>query len=248
MKKVDSKFSGIGESLLAEKDPRDLNLLFKQKKHGVSSEKHDELTKETHEAKKSYEEAQAEAKAEMQVEYVKALKAFYADESYFDEFKDCDPLGKEVLVKIFFFQPPKELASKRALGETELIITSKFDKQLKTTTQALYERYYPIVKVIKKGADKDLESIKIGGLYTVPAIDIEGEQWNPDFLHYMNTFAKADNGKQGQVHTPGDMPPKIQSIKLNWERYKFQIPGSVKESDGSIYLIPSVKLKTPYRI
>lgn len=247
-----SKYKGIGESLEAvvgEKDPRDVNLLLNNHPIRTSTvDKKETVVNDTEEAKRTYEEAQAQAKAEMQVEYVKALKDFYSDESYFDEFKDCEPLGKEVLVKIFFFQPPKELASKRALGETELIISSKFDKQLKTTTQALYERYYPVVKVIKKGSDKDLENIKIGELYTVPAVDIEGEQWNPDFLHYMNTFAKVDNGKQGIVHTPPDMPPKIQSIKLTWDRYKFQVPGSVKESDGSIYLIPSVKLKTPYRI
>lgn len=245
-----SKFSGIGESLEAmvdEKDPRDLNLMFKNK-HGVSTEVAEQKQAETLEVKRSYEEAQAAAKAEMQVEYVKALKEFYTDESYFEEFKDCEPLGKEVLVKIFFFQPPKVLASKRALGETELIISSKFDNQLKTTTQALYERYYPIVKVIKKGTDAELEKIKIGELYTVPSVDIEGEQWNPDFLHYMNTFAKADNGKQGVVHTPPDMTPKIQSIKLTWEKYKFQVPGSVKESDGSIYLVPHIKLKTPYKV
>jgi hypothetical protein len=250
--KKGAKYSGIGESLEAvvgEKDPRDVNLLLNNHPIRTSTvDKKETVVNDTEEAKRTYEEAQAQAKAEMQVEYVKALKDFYSDESYFDEFKDCEPLGKEVLVKIFFFQPPKELASKRALGETELIISSKFDKQLKTTTQALYERYYPVVKVIKKGSDKDLENIKIGELYTVPAVDIEGEQWNPDFLHYMNTFAKVDNGKHGIVHTPPDMPPKIQSIKLTWDRYKFQVPGSVKESDGSIYLIPSVKLKTPYRI
>ena len=253
MKKGVSKYSGIGESLEAvvgEKDPRDVNLLLKNHpvRNVMTDDKKEAAVKEVEEAKRTYEQAQAQAKIELQNEYKKALKAFYEDESYFDEFKDCEPIGKEVLVKIFFFKPSKELAAKRVLGEKELIISSKFDKQLKTTTEALYEKYYPIVKVIKKGGDSGLDKIKIGELYTVPAVDIEGEQWNPDFLHYMNTFAKADNGKQGIVHIPPDMEPKIQSIKLNWDRYKFQAPGSVKESDGSIYLIPSVKLKTPYKI
>lgn len=243
-----SKFSGIGESLEAmvdEKDPRDLNLMFKNK-HGVSSEEAEKVKSEKAEASKSYEEAQAQLKIEIQEDYSRALKAFSEDESYFNEFKDCDPIGKEVIVKLFKFKPSRDLAQKRGLGEKSLIISSKFDKQLKTTTEALYERYYPIVKVIKVG--NELPNIQVGGLYTVPAIDIEGEEWNPDFLHYMNTFAKADNGKQGVVHVPEDMPQKLQSVDLNWKRYRFVAPGSVKESDGTIFLIPSVKLKTPYRV
>lgn len=239
------------KELVSEVDPRDVNLLFKEApipkvRNLMDKDKADALAEETLTSTKTYKEAQAELKLEVQKEYDIAIKEFYEDNSYFDGFKDCEPFGKEVLVKIFHFTPSRTLANRRALGQTSLIISGKFDKELKTTTEAVYDKYYPVVKVIKKGPE--LPNIEIGALYAVPAIDVEGKQWNPDFLHYMNTFARADNGKQGMVHVPEDMPQKIDSLVLNWDRYRFKMPGSVEESNGDFYLIPSVKLKTPYRV
>lgn len=187
-------------------------------------------------------------KLQLQEEFIEAQKQFRDDKSYFKSFESCEILGKEVLVKVFKFVPSKELGEKKTFGTTPLMVKSKLNGDLITTTQALYERFYPIVKVIKKGDSPELNNIEEGKLYIVPTDDIVGDDWNPDFLHYMNTFAKAANGKQGIVHTPEEMHQKIPKIEINWSRYKFNNPMSVEVDNDCYFIIPYIKLKTQYKI
>lgn len=203
----------------------------------------DQKIKEAQEASEKAKKIEEETKLQAEQEFETAKIKFKEDESYFPDFEGCDPIGKEVLVKIFKFQVSEDLASKGFFGKEILLVPSKLNGEWVSKTQEKYNRYFPFVKVIKKGNFEELKNIKIGELYIVPSDDVVGDEWNPEFMHLMNTFGKAD-GKMGVVHTPHEIPQKLQKIEVHWSRYKFSNPKSAKD-DGLYYLLPYSKIKTP---
>lgn len=199
--------------------------------------------RESKEVSEKARKAEEEINNQAEREFEEAKIRFKEDESYFEDFEGCDPLGKEVLVKLFKFEISKDLASKGFFGKELLLVPSKLNGEWVTKAQEKYNQFYPFVKVIKKGNFEELKNIKIGGIYIVPSDDVVGEEWNPEFLHLMNTFGKAD-GKMGVVHTPQEIPQKLQKIEVHWSRYKFSNPKSTKD-ENLYYLLPYNKIKTP---
>lgn len=179
-------------------------------------------------------------------EFAKALKTFLSTD-FSEEYKGYQPLGDKILVKLFKFSPRDEL--KEELGKSEIYVQSKLDGSFKPKSIAMSEKIFPIVKVIKKGLGVNNESIEEGGSYTVPYDEVTGEQWNPDFLHLVQTFS-GKSGNQGKlVNVPEDMPQKLPKLYIDWVRYKFSMPDRLtKETDEDklVYLIPSIKLESIY--
>lgn len=200
-------------------------------------------------------------------QYNKNLRRFIEDDSYFENYDNYIFHGNEVLVKLFEFEPSADLSKKQLLGERVLLLPIKDPKtgkivDWKPGKAGLERRIYPLVKVIKVGlrvnfvetAEGHLKEIdekyriKEGSLYTVPADDVVGENWNPDFLFNMNSFAKTNqNGKPSIVNTPEDMPQKLPKVEINWAKYKFETVDKIKDKNEFIYLIPSLKLKARYK-
>lgn len=201
-----------------------------------------ELTPEQIEEEK---ERQKQIDIRLQKEFDEQLALFATNEDYFADYRKYTPLRKEILVKLFKFTP----SDKEGLGDTGLfMVKSEISGEFKPRTMALSEKIYPIVKVIKVGADIVDSLIKPGKLYTVPWNDVIGTAWNPDFLGMMNGFAK--KGETGAViNIPADMEQRISNLELTWERYKFSMPDRVRDEtkdDKLVYLIPEPKLTSIY--
>lgn len=198
--------------------------------------------------RKAEEKKQAVAEA-LQKEYQQALNAFISDESYFEDYANCEAQNREVLVKIFKFVPSEELKNNRALGTTQLYLPSDLNGNYTLKSTTVDDKIYPIVKIIKVGANvgkEDGKNVKVGDTWTVPNAHIDGDDWNPDFLHYKNTFAKASDGKQGIVHLPSEMRQKLPRVEIYWSKYLFHNPRSTTPDDNLIYLIPDILLKMKF--
>lgn len=171
-------------------------------------------------------------------------------------FKDQDESGYDhyvfrrdrCLVKVFKFVPSDKTVE---LSKSAILMPSSLNGEWKPSLASNHEKVVPIVKVLKRGEEAP-KWIKEGALYTVPMNDIVGETFNPDFLHIINTYAKAgQNGKAAMAHVPEDVPQKLNKIEVQWERYKFAAPdkaGKVTEEESLVYLIPSMKLEADYII
>lgn len=189
-----------------------------------------------------------DTKKALEENFREELEHFISDTSYFDEYRGFNPLSNKVLVKLFRFTPKDNL--KKELGETEILMPGALDGKWKPKTQAMAEKIFPIVKVIKRGMGVIDEFVKEGGVYTVPYEEITGTQWNPDFLHLVNTFGKS--GNQGQlVNIPKDMPQRLPKMAIEWARYKFSMPDRLSketEDDKLVFLIPTLKLESIYEL
>lgn len=185
-------------------------------------------------------------KSNLQTQFNQQLQEFVDDNSDSESYQKFTPLREEVLVRLFKFKPEGNTTE---LGKKEILIWSELQKDFIPSNQAIYEKIYPIVKIIKKGLASMNVEIKRGGLYTVPVNDVIGLDWNPDFLFTMNNFAKQGK-KNGMTHIPDDMEQKIPKLSKNWEHYKFSMPDRVSEEteeDELVYLIPELKLKAVYK-
>lgn len=183
-------------------------------------------------------------KKTIQQEFDEKLKEFYEEKNYIKEYERFTPLGDKILVKMFRFIPEKNTED---LGKTQIWVKSPLTGEFKPSNQALNEKVFPIVKVLKVGVGVDKSFISEGKLYTVPLSEVDGMDWNPDFLHLMNTFSQ--QGKAPKANLPEDMPQKIPKLERNWERYIFAMPdriGNKTEEDKLVYLIPSLKLESIY--
>ena len=182
----------------------------------------------------------------MQKEFDVKLKEF-AEKDHKSEYERFTPMGDKVIISLFKFQPSSELQSE--LGQSEILVQSQLDGKFKPKTVALSEKIFPIAKVIKRGCNVTNELIKEGQLYTVPYEEVTGEQWNPDFLHLVQTFS-GKSGNQGKlVNIPEDMPQKLPKLYIDWVRYKFSMPDRLQDetdTDKLVYIVPSLKLETMY--
>lgn len=178
----------------------------------------------------------------MKEEYKKQLKKFIEDESYFKDYEGIKPLWDFYLVRVFKFTPEESKMQKT-------IMVPDAQGNWNPATEVLKSKILPIVKVIRISPDAKSESIKIGGVYTVPTNEILGEDWNPDYMHMINTF-KTPGGKQGSVvNLPDGVPQKIPKVEKYWNLNMFVLPknfGYPTDEDKLTYLIPSSKLKSEY--
>lgn len=183
-------------------------------------------------------------KNSIQEEFNRKLREFYEDDSYKKEYDRFKPLGDKLIIKLFKFVPESNFSD---LGTTDIWVKSPLTGEIKPSSQALNEKIFPIAKVLVKGVGVENTFIKQGRLYTVPVDDVEGMDWNPDFLHLMNTFSQ--QGKAPKANLPEDMPQKIPKLERNWARYLFAMPdrlGNSTSEDKLVYLIPSLKLESIY--
>lgn len=187
----------------------------------------------------------------LQVEYNKALTEFIADDTCLTDYASCEPQNREVLVKIFKFVASDELKENKALGTTKMFLPKGLKGGYELGSTAVKDKFYPVVKIIKVGENagkQDGKNIVQGQTWTVPVMDVDGDDWNPEFLHYMNTFAKAEGSKQGLVHVPGDMLQKLPRIEIYWDKYIYHNPRLLKhDEENLVYLIPDIKLKTQFK-
>lgn len=195
----------------------------------------------------STEKKPKDNKKALEENFVQSLRDFITDDSYFPEYSGYIPLGDKVLIRLFKFTPREDL--KGELGTTEILLPGALDGNWKPKSQALSEKIFPIAKVIRKGLRAGDAHIEEGKIYTVPYEEILGTQWNPDFLHLVQTFA-GKSGNQGKlVNIPEDMPQRLPKMAIEWARYKFSMPdrlGKETEDDKLTFLIPTIKLESIY--
>lgn len=193
------------------------------------------------------EKKEKDPRKALEENFKQSLRDFIEDDSYFPDYKGYIPLGDKVLIRLFKFTPREDL--KEHLGKTEILLPGVLDGNWKPKIQALSEKIFPIAKVIRKGMRVNEDFIKEGGVYTVPYEEVLGTQWNPDFLHLVQTFA-GKSGNQGKlVNIPEDMPQKLPKMAIEWARYKFSMPdrlGKETEDDKLTFLIPTIKLESIY--
>lgn len=206
------------------------------------------------ELSEAVEETEKARKEELERQFRQQLSDFATDESYFSEYDRFTPIGAVAVVKLFNFEPDL----KGGLGSTKLYLPSPLTGEYRQQEATVRNRIFPIVKVIKLGIGNwgeenstiPREALKEGGIYVVPYTDVIGEQWNPDFLHLVNTFAGA-GGKQGKlVNTPQGMPQKITNLSQRWGMYEFSMPDQLfvnEEEVKLIYQVPVIKLRSIYQ-
>jgi len=201
-------------------------------------------------AKKATED-KAQALEELKEEFNVCINAFAKDRSYFKNYDRYEPLGQEVLVRLFTFKPREDVIKRNPLfGEHDIWITSPLNQQPIKQSQAILDKMYPIVMIIKLGKTCDpAKALVEGDLYTIPYDDVVGNSFNPEFLDAMNTYAR-QGGKSSLAHLPSDIPQKISNIHKHWERYQFSMPDrfdNPTEDDKLTYLIPDLKIKAKFR-
>jgi hypothetical protein len=223
-----------------------------QQKESDEKEKQENLAKIA-EAKAKTAARKAEVEKLLEDSYFAARENFRTDESYFKDYEDFIPEGKYALVKLFKFYVPEELKKEIGLGKTSILVESALNpSELKPKEIDVYEKVYPIVKIISVGdeivgteKENGVAKYKSGDLAAVRSNEIEGKKWNPDFLTIMQTFGKQGrNGRPGLVHVPDDMPQKVDALDINWERYRFtNLAKPTDTSENLVYLIPDAQLR-----
>lgn len=178
------------------------------------------------------------------------LKAFAADDSYMDLYKDYEFDYSEYLVRMFVLTPPKEFRPQTIIVEkTELSGVDPF------TEKKIYlnDIVMPIAKIIKVGKGNELDDFgnpnknvrKPGDIVILPTNKIVGMEQNPDFIHYMQ-FMEAKG-----MTMLGEVPPKeIPRFKKNYARYQFTRMGNLlpDEQDKVTFLLPSPEIKGGYKV
>lgn len=232
-------FTGIG-------DTKPSTILSKEETENLLKEREQKAL----ESQKRGEEARKKDLAEMQVECDKQLLDFYLDKSYLDLYKEYTPLRNEILVKVFTYSPSnRELVNKSLLGRSEIILPSAVNGEYVKSTTANSDRTLPIVKVISVGLGCQSLHISRGKLYTVSVDDIEGYDFNPDFIHAMQ-YGDAKQGGKNITKIPTDMPQRMKKINIRWAKFRFNLPNLLdKESSNfsDIFLIPEVLIKSEYK-
>jgi len=163
------------------------------------------------------------------------------------DYENYFPLGDEVLVEIFSFIPSKK--SEELLGTKHIMVKTKHG-EWKPSVVANSEKILPLVRVIRIGNGVTNPRIAVGQVYTVSPDEVLSEEWNPDFLHLANTFARAPGSQGKLVNVPDEMPQKLPALDKNWQKYRFVKADTMEdrsEKDRYIYLIPTLKLKTLYK-
>lgn len=174
--------------------------------------------------------------AKLQAEFYEQLSAFLMiDESDYDS---ITPLQDKVLVRLFEFKPKSD-----AVGTSAIYVPNLEGKWVKSE-EAKYQSIYPIVKIVRS----DDEDYPVGKLFVVSRDEVVGEDWNPEFLHLVNTYQQQGN-KGGMIKAPEEMRQKIPRLEKNWARYHFGCVDQVaqqEESDDYIFLIPKLKMIAQY--
>lgn len=231
-------FTGVG-------DTKPTTLLSKEETDKLFKDREDKAL----ESQKRAEENRKKDLAEMQIDCNNQLIDFYKNNSYSDSFKEYIPLRNEVLVKIFTYKPSnKELIGKSLLGRSEIMIPSAANGEYVKSTTSNTDQTLPIVKLIKIGKSCETKDLKEGSLYTVSVDDIEGYDFNPDFIHAMQ-YGDAKQGGKNITKIPTDMPQRKKRINIRWAKFVFNMPNLLKKEDNKfsdIFLIPEVLIKSEF--
>lgn len=168
------------------------------------------------------------------------LAEFIKDESYFEEYDIVSPMNGDVLVRIMQASIPKYGRERVTLEQDPNTGEWVPGSEIINTMVINY------VKIIRMDPEFDYADKRIqeGAVFSVPAADVIGEEWNPDFLHLVNTFGKT--GDQGKlIHIPDGMRQKIDAIEINWKKYMFIHPNHLiaTPEDKLTYMIPRPKLR-----
>lgn len=169
----------------------------------------------------------------------KQLKQFSNNKDYVEKYKNDEVLHKDVIVRIFKFVPETEIKKS--------ILIPDDNGEFKPSSVVIEVRYFPLVQILNVGRDCD-GKYEIGGVYTVPEHEIAGDDWNPQYLHLMQSFQM--QGKQ-LVHVPENMKQKLPNVQINWNRYLYEKTWEAvdsKEREAEVYLIPESKLRTRVKV
>jgi hypothetical protein len=187
------------------------------------------------------------SKFDLQKEFEQQLRHFIEDESDVKEYDKYVPRSDKMLVKVFKFHVKE---GTEGLGTSSILIQSPLDGAWKPKDSVLNEKIFPLVRVLKVGNAVENEDIKVGKIYVVPADEVSGDDWNPDFMWMMQNFAKQGKSS-GQLVIPDDMDQKIPKIEKNWARYKFLMPdriGDATDEDKLVFLVPTLKIEAEYLV
>ena len=156
--------------------------------------------------------------SKIEQDFNKKLRTFIEDKELPKAYANYTPIGDEVMIKLFKFIPSEQKKKK-----SSILMPGGISGDFKEHTAAAHEKILPIAKILRIGLGVKRE-LKAGDICTVAPDDIMGKDWNPDFIHLMNSFVK-EEGKQGKLaNVPKGMPQEIPKLEKNWARYRFIRP------------------------
>lgn len=182
----------------------------------------------------------------MTEEVKKAFEEWTQDTSGIEEAKRYDFIGSKLLLRLFFYDPPKKEKSLIIGGEaTQSILGSAADNIKGKEISAKFQ-IFPIAKVLAvgKSVTGEFENLKPGDLVTVMD-DIKGTHLNPAWIDFMQ-----EGGKDRRPKITSVEPPQFIGNISQWKRDIFMLD-KFKErpdiDDAFTFLLPQTFVLSKYK-
>jgi hypothetical protein len=180
-------------------------------------------------------------------EVKKAFESWVKDPSDLEEVKDLEIIGSKVLIRLFFYDPPKKDKSLIIGGDASFGIIGAAAENIRDKEISAKFQIFPFGKVLAVGdsVTGPYEDLKPGDIITVMD-DIKGTHLNPQWIQWMQ-----EGGENARPKMKNHEPQQFIGNITQWKKDLFltdKFKEKMELKDAFTFLLPQTFILTKQKV